>query len=427
MRYATMGCLLMIGMVGTSAAAASGCAVGVYRTVDGTKVILTDRAAPGAAPDYRYTLLDGRRGSADSADSPYRCGPDGVRARSSAGWSEPLTRVAISETPTHFDSLETKLYGVLIEPADAPADRPLVVFVHGSEKTSDIGISYPYVFAAQGISVFMYDKRGTGSSDGFYTQNFQLLAEDAVAASQEARRLAKSRYGRWGYFGGSQGGWVAPLAARIGGADFVAVGFGLVLSPLEEDREQVFFELRRKGYGDDVIAKAGIVTTAVDALITSRFTAGYDALDAVKRRYAATPWLGQIEGEFTGRILRSDPEELQRTGAALFDGLGIQWNYDASAVIGGISTPQLWVLADSDRDAPGDLTRERLDDFIEAGRPIDLFVFRHTDHGITEYVEAPDGSRTTTRVADGYYRLLGDWINGRWSPPYGDSDHVGAR
>jgi poly(3-hydroxybutyrate) depolymerase len=42
---------------------------------------------------------------------------------------------------------------MLIEPESASSKTPLVVFVHGSEKTGWVGKSaMPYMFAAQGIS-----------------------------------------------------------------------------------------------------------------------------------------------------------------------------------------------------------------------------------------------------------------------------------
>src|SRR3546814_18632376 len=61
--------------------------------------------------------------------------------------------------------------------------------VHGSERSSPIGGIYGYAMAAQGISVFVYDKRGTGGSDGEYTQNFELLAADAAKALDTARGM----------------------------------------------------------------------------------------------------------------------------------------------------------------------------------------------------------------------------------------------
>src|SRR6185369_1904199 len=173
--------------------------------------------------------------------------PDGTARQ----WVRSSTR----ETDVTFVSAATKLAGRLIEPPGAvDPKRPLVVLVHGSEKTPAIGSVYAYMLVAQGVSVFVYDKRGTGASDGDYTQNFELLADDAAAALEHARRMAAGRFGRAGFFGGSQGGWVAPLAATRSKADFVAVGFGLVASPIEEDREQMVSEVRAAGLGDDAVA-----------------------------------------------------------------------------------------------------------------------------------------------------------------------------
>jgi pimeloyl-ACP methyl ester carboxylesterase len=94
------------------------------------------------------------------------------------------------------------------------------------------------------VTVFTYDKRGTGQSSGFYTQNFELLADDAATAMAHAQVLARGRVTRSGYWGQSQGGWVAPLAATRSKVDFVAVGFGLVASPIDEDRDQMLLEVQ---------------------------------------------------------------------------------------------------------------------------------------------------------------------------------------
>lgn len=89
---------------------------------------------------------------------------------------------------------------------------PIVVLLHGAEADSAVRFnSLQRRFPAAGIGAFVYDKRGTGSSTGEYTQDFQILARDAVAAMREARRLAGDRAARIGYQGPSQGGWVAPL------------------------------------------------------------------------------------------------------------------------------------------------------------------------------------------------------------------------
>ncbi len=55
------------------------------------------------------------------------------------------------------------------------------------------------------------------------------------------------------------------------------------------------------------------------------------------------------------------------------------------------------------------------------GKEIYVALYPGTDHGLWEFEQAPDGSRTTTRVVDTYYDLLADWAKGRLDPPYGTS------
>jgi len=403
------------GMV--PALAAPGCAMGVYRAANGDGLVITRYDPPPAG--LFYAFVDGRRGALADKDSPVRCNAGKVSAKTDGGGFVEWRKIAFRETPTHFRSDGLVLNGMLIEPEGASSKTPLVVFVHGSEKSGWVGKSaMPYLFAVQGMSAFVYDKRGTGGSQGVYTQNFDLLADDAAAALNEARRLAGPRHGRAGFFGGSQGGWIAPGAAKRAHADFVVVGFGLILTPLEEDSEQVFDELRRKGYGDDVIAQAREVTDAVDGVAASHFKSGYERLAAVKTKYAKAPWLHQINGEFTGDVLKTDEKTLRKEGAAKFDNVGIIWHYDAMGVMAGLDMPQLWVLAAEDRDAPNLLTQKRLKELTAAGKPIDVAIFPHTDHGIYEFTADAKGEREITRHPKAYYRLMGDWIKGALHLPY---------
>ena len=135
---------------------------------------------------------------------------------------------------------------------------------------------------AENIGAFVYDKRGTGGSGGKYTQDFDTLADDAVAAMREAKRIAGARCARIGYQGGSQGGWVAPLAATHAPVDFVIVSFGLAVSVIDEDQEEVALEMRLKGHSQEEISKALEVASAAEAVFESGFTKGFERFDAVK-------------------------------------------------------------------------------------------------------------------------------------------------
>jgi uncharacterized protein len=107
-------------------------------------------------------------------------------------------RIPFLVTETTFESHGVKLAGRLVlPPGSAPV--PITVLVHGAEHDSArVNNFLQRLLPAQGIGTFVYDKRGTGGSGGEYSQDFSLLADDAVAAMREARRLAGARTGRIG-------------------------------------------------------------------------------------------------------------------------------------------------------------------------------------------------------------------------------------
>jgi uncharacterized protein len=402
---------MFLGMAAAvfAASSANACETGLYRSPHGQAASVVKQQNG----DLRYMMTDGHRGKIGAPDSLLSCNGETIRSAGTA-WA----RVPLKLTETHFKSHRETLSGVLIEPA-TPHPQPLVVMVHGSERTSPRLSYYPYVLAAQGLTVFAYDKRGTGDSEGEYTQNFELLADDAAAALKEAKRLAAGRFNRAGYFGGSQGGWVAPLAATLGPADFVAVGFGLISTPAEEDRDQVVSEMRELGYGPSDIAEAVQLADAASRIASSHFTNGFEQFEALKQSYSGRSWFSRINGEYSGAMMRESDADLRRIGQAEFDNVELIWTYDAMATLKRLKAPLLWVIAEKDREAPPELTLERLTSLRKQGADISVYSFPDTDHGIYEFVQGPDGSRTVTRVSDGYFRLVGDWINGRVKGSYG--------
>jgi hypothetical protein len=206
------------------------------------------------------------------------------------------------------------------------------------------------------------------------------------------------------------------------------VGFGLLIDPLEEDAEQVFAELREAGHGDEVIAKAREITDATGQVMAAHFESGYERLAAAKARYGSEPWFAKIKGEFTGDVLASDEATLRREGRARYDNLDIDWRYDAMGELRKVEAPQLWVVAGADREAPPLVTIERLQMLRNEGKDICIVRFPGTDHGMVEFTESTDGTREYTRISEGYFRLLGDWMKGASGRDYGAAEFVsGAR
>jgi pimeloyl-ACP methyl ester carboxylesterase len=196
----------------------------------------------------------------------------------------------------------------------------------------------------------------------------------------EAKRLADERAGRIGYQGGSQGGWVAPLAALIEPVDFVIVGFGLAVSPLDEDREAMALDVSRRGYGADVVAKVMQIADATQAVLLSDFREGYEKVDAVRKKYGSESWFKYVRGNASFLVLEKTPAELREIGPTFFPGIPL--DYDPMPVLRNLAKPQLWILGEDDIDAPSAETVRRLNMLRAAGRPITTVVFPHSEHGI---------------------------------------------
>ena len=413
----------------TELASRSTCAIGSYRLDDGRMLDI----GPGDAGQLRWRLPDGTTGALapdadggwtstlgwtgrpDGHEVRFDCANGGIHFDDAHG-----ARVPLVEVDTRFAGSGVTLAGRLtLPPGDAPV--PVVVLVHGAERTSALERYYlQREFASAGVGVFAYDKRGTGASGGAYTQDYLTLAIDAIHAMREARRLAGDRVARIGYQGGSQGGWVAPLAARIVPVDFVIVSFGLAVSPLDEDREAIAFDMARGGFGKDALAGAMEIADATATLIESDFTEGYDRLAAVKAEYQDEPWYPSVRGNFTWYLLGTDPDTIRTQAPALVR--GVPAHYDPMPVLETLDTPQLWLLGGQDRDAPPHETLRRLATLQQAGKPITTALLPDADHGMYEFEMTAEGERVSTRQPDGYLRLMVEFILGEaLDGTYGDA------
>lgn len=409
---------------------ASDCLAGSYRIADGG---LLDIAldAPG---EFRWRLPDGRTGALKRADASWT---------SKRGWTEradghrldvedceagrvrfdgvPAVKQYLEQIEAPFQSNGVTLRGRLTLPP-GQARVPIVILIHGAEHSSALDTySLQRELASEGIGVFAYDKRGTGRSEGRYTQNYLVLATDAINAARHARRVAGKRAGRIGYQGGSQGGWVAPLAARIEPVDFVIVSFGMAVSPIEEDREAIEFDMVRAGFGRDVLHKAGEIADATAAIVTSDFTEGFDRLEGLKQAYGNEPWFRFLRGNYTSYLLSTSEADARRAFPTLLEGMPA--HYDPMPVLANLDVPQLWILGGQDRDAPPFETRRRLNELARSGRPVTTALFPLADHGMYEFETLPDGERVSTRQPDGYLKMMVDFVkNGKLANKYGDAD-----
>jgi len=413
------------------ARAVGNCHVGSYRLTDGRLVDIS--------PDDRDTLqwqqFDGETGvlhkGADGAwmsTYGWTDHADGKTVRFSACGARRIDFAGVSGRQIAFDvrtstftSHGTRLVGRLILPKGTNKVA-VVVFVHGSENASALDTwALQRILPAEGVGMFVYDKRGTGRSGGVYTQDFNLLADDAVAAVHEARHLAGARLSRIGYHGTSQGGWVAPIAANRAPVDFVIVAYGLAVSVIAEDQEAVELQLGEKGYSATDIADALTVAKAAEAVFVSDFKSGIDEFDAVRSRYRSKPWFKDVQGDFIFLVLPQSKSQLRAMGPK-FD-WHTPFNYDPMPTLRAGKVPQLWVLGGEDYQAPSAETRRRLDSLIAQRHPFTVAYYPKAQHGIMLFETEADGSRVPTRIAPGYFRMIRDFArDGRLHGSYGDAE-----
>ena len=420
---------LLIVLLALPAHAQEPCLVGAWRLAGG----MTLDISPGAEGGLRWRKFDGTTGKLFGMNSTWHSmlgwtgELDGHRidgADCDRGWiafdGAGASRAPLDVRDTAFDSMtaegeRTRLAGRLILPEGA-GPFPLVVLVQGSEAFSAVTANgLQRLLPAEGVGVFVYDKRGTGRSGGSYTQDFDLLAADATAALAEAKRLAAQRVNRAGYFGMSQGGWVAPLAANRSEVDFVIVASGLAISPLDQNRAQIIYEMEEKGHGEAEIAKAMEIAEAGERILLSGFTRGFSEFDQVRARYHTEPWYRDVRGNYLYLMMPLTGDRLKARENSFK--LGTPWLYDPMPVLSASTAPQLWLLAEEDIKTPSAETARRIEGLRARGLPFTTVMFANTGHGILEYETGRDGSRVDTRNPDGYLALIRDFaLNGPLPP-----------
>src|SRR5690606_21380975 len=182
-----------------------------------------------------------RAGFGDCAGGQVRIERDGAPALEGR-------RIVLPTAPIRFRSAGNLLHGELVMPADGVAPRAVVVLQYGGGRDSAVYNNWvQYLLAVHGIAAFVYDKPGTGRSEGEFNAHVGMLSDDLVAAVRAVRARPGLDGVPLGLMGESQGGWVAPLAATKTPVDFIVVSYGLAVSMLEEDRMEVAQGLRSRG------------------------------------------------------------------------------------------------------------------------------------------------------------------------------------
>jgi pimeloyl-ACP methyl ester carboxylesterase len=180
-----------------------------------------------------------------------------VKGRQSGAFA---TRVPIHKEEVTFKNGDVTLAGTLLRPAakENGEKRPPSCLLMGGPQLREVMWGLGYLYAARGFVVLSYDKRGVGKSTGNWREaSFEDLADDAVAAAKFLQSRADIAPRQIGFWGLSQGGWIAPLAAsRFPDAAFAIALSGGGLSPAETELFDTEYELMKAGYTTNEVKDA---------------------------------------------------------------------------------------------------------------------------------------------------------------------------
>ena len=181
------------------------------------------------------------------------------------------------------------LYTTLTEPAGGK-HLPALALIHGSGlQPRPLFSLWANVYASLGFAVLNYDKRGTGESGGSYPGEqatptaLSIYAGDAVAGARFLRGLPEVDRSRVGLYGGSQGGWILPLALERA----PELTFGIIASGPAVTVDQV--DLYQNFSGDSSYVPT-VSDTEIDAQVGA-VTTGYDPAPALRALHVPTLWI----------------------------------------------------------------------------------------------------------------------------------------
>lgn len=289
------------------------------------------------------------------------------------------------------------LAGSLLVPR-TPGKHAGVVLLHGSGPETRWGTPRYTAdrFARAGIAALIYDKRGSGRSNGNLDSfTYEDLAGDAVAG---VRLLASQpevyRHGV-GLLGHSEGGITAVIAAALAPHEIsFIVAEDTVAGPVyKSDLYRVGRTIRQTEFTPEEINQAMSVYGAfVDV---ARGIKSYSELDEDKSRFGNTEWF---------QWLAIPPRD-----SALWPTLPQRKNLDTLIFWHNVNVPVLLVYGEKDELAPVDQSIEAIEDAMDRRASVTAIIAPGAQHNLTIQPTA-GGPFFWWKAAPGIVDLAVSWV-----------------
>ncbi len=325
-------------------------------------------------------------------------------------------KITLREDTTYFKSGDIKLFGKLVKP-DGNGKFPVVVIAHGSDNDSAVDNYFePYLFASQGIACFVYDKRGTGKSEGQPILSFKLLSDDLVAAVEYLKNFENLNLNEIGLSGYSQGGWIAPLAAaKSEKVKFIVVNYGMAMSVAEEDFYEAPLKLADMGVSEIGLKEFKDLNSTLHRVVKNDFVSGWiDTLKFVYNKYSNKPWMDSLKktqtwaGSLANMPAQMGWEQVSKIVPDIMRTLDPF--YDPATTLSKLDIPMLWLVGDADIEAPPDITIKLINRMRQKEhKPFELKIYKNADHGLRLF-ERNGSRRIYTNYAPRYFQDVVSWI-----------------
>jgi pimeloyl-ACP methyl ester carboxylesterase len=328
-----------------------------------------------------------------------------------------VDRWHVAGTPTvisqdvQFSNAGANLAGTVYLPNTGDHLPAIVVLHHAGAATRESAL-YRHLregLPALGFAVLIYDRRGSGQSSGsLQGVDYETLADDAVAGQHALAKLSRIEPAKIGFWGLSQGGWLAVLAAGRSRDAAFAIS---VSAPLVTADEQMQFAtsnlLTVRGYSQEDVR---------EMLETRRAWMGY--LRGTNSRAAAVDALTKAESKISFDLTYM-PKASQLTNDPA---IRRKMDDDPVAAVLKAKVPLLFLYGGSDPWVPVAQSMERLKALSSQIHDIEIGVIANANHELmftvkeTMQVDA-ETNRNDAPQSSTYFILLGSWLSRHFPNP----------
>jgi uncharacterized protein len=321
-------------------------------------------------------------------------------------WHVAATPSSLSEE-VQFSNGDAHFTGTVYLPKIGDRLPAVVVLHHAGLPTRDANL-YRHLcegLPAMGIAVLVYDRRGSGQSSGHLDKaDYETLADDAVAGQHTLSRFSRIDPKKIGFWGLSQGGWLAVLAAGRSKDAAFAIS---VSAPLVTADEQMQFATRNlltvRGYSQADVQDMLAARNAWIAYLHRKGSRN-EAVEALSKA-EAKPWFN----------IAYLPKASQLTNDPAHDPNRQRLDDDPIAAVQHAKVPLLFLYADSDPWVPVGESVKRLQSLAAELPNIQYAVVDNANHEMmsprneTMQVDA-ESTRKEAPQAPAYFMLLASWI-----------------